>query len=43
MPKIRDAALNVGTETTRYLIIEEKYADHRPANAVAPGLCATTN
>ena len=38
--EIRHAALNVGTETTRYLIIEKKYADHRPREAVAPGLCA---
>lgn len=34
------AALNVGEETTRYLIIEKKYADQRPPEAVAPGLCA---
>jgi len=38
--EIRHAALNVGTETTRYLIIEKKYADQRPREAVAPGLCA---
>lgn len=37
--EIQHAALNVGTETTRYLIIEKKYADTRPAQAVAPGLC----
>ncbi len=38
--EIQHAALNVGTETTRYLIVEKKYADARPADAVAPGLCA---
>lgn len=38
--EIQHAALNVGTQTTRYLIIEKKYADTRPAEAVAPGLCA---
>ena len=39
--EIQHAALNVGTETPRYLIVEKKYADTRPADAVAPGLCAT--
>ena len=39
--EIQHAALNVGTETTRYLIIEKKYVDARDAEAVAPGLCAT--
>jgi quercetin dioxygenase-like cupin family protein len=39
--EIQHAALNVGEETTRYLIIEKKYADARPAEAVAPGLCPT--
>lgn len=39
--EIQHAALNVGTETTRYLIVEKKYADERPADAVTPGLCAT--
>lgn len=38
--EIQHAALNIGTQTTRYLIIEKKYADQRPAEAVAPGLCA---
>ena len=38
--EIQHAALNVGEETTRYLIIEKKYADERPPEAVAPGLCA---
>ncbi len=37
--EIQHAALNVGEETTRYLIIEKKYADARPPEAVAPGLC----
>ena len=38
--EIQHAALNVGTETTRYLIVEKKYADQRPAQAVVPGLCS---
>jgi len=38
--EVRHAALNIGAETTTYLIIEKKYADARPATAVAPGLCA---
>ncbi|MBX3430064.1 MAG: cupin domain-containing protein [Hyphomonadaceae bacterium] len=38
--EIQHAALNVGDQTTRYLIIEKKYADTRPPEAVAPGLCA---
>ena len=38
--EVRHAALNIGSQTTRYLIIEKKYADTRPAQAVAPGLCA---
>jgi hypothetical protein len=32
--------VNTGAETTPYLIVEKKYADHRPPEAVAPGLCA---
>jgi beta-alanine degradation protein BauB len=32
-------ALNIGTETTTYLIVEKKYADSRDSEAVAPGLC----
>lgn len=32
--------LNVGTETTTYLIVEKKYADTRAPEVVAPGLCA---
>ncbi len=36
----RHAALNVGAQTTRYLIVEKKYDDERPAEAVSPGLCA---
>lgn len=38
--EIRHAALNVGAETTTYLIVEKKYADARAAAEVAPGLCA---
>lgn len=38
--EIQHAALNIGTETTTYLIIEKKYADTRAPEAVAPGLCA---
>lgn len=38
--EIRHAALNIGAQTTRYLIVEKKYADTRAAEAVAPGLCA---
>jgi quercetin dioxygenase-like cupin family protein len=38
--EIRHAALNVGSETTTYLIVEKKYADTRPASAVSAGLCA---
>ena len=38
--EVRHAALNVGAETTSYLIVEKKYEDARPAEAVAPGLCA---
>lgn len=37
--EVRHAALNVGDETTTYLIFEKKYADARPPEAVAPGLC----
>ena len=32
--------VNIGAETTTYLIVEKKYADERPQSAVAPGLCA---
>lgn len=38
--EVRHAALNVGAQTTRYLIIEKKYADRRGASSVSPGLCA---
>lgn len=38
--EVRHAALNIGEQTTTYLIVEKKYEDHRPADAVAPGLCA---
>lgn len=37
--EIQHAALNIGDETTRYLIVEKKYADTRPPEAVSPGLC----
>ena len=33
-------ALNIGEQTTTYLIVEKKYADRRPPRAVSPGLCA---
>lgn len=36
----RHTALNVGSQTMRYLIVEKKYADARPTSAIAPGLCA---
>ncbi|QGZ94619.1 cupin domain-containing protein [Terricaulis silvestris] len=38
--EIQHAALNIGAETTTYLIVEKKYADVRAPEAVAPGLCA---
>ena len=38
--EVRHAALNIGEQTTTYLIVEKKYEDHRPADAVTPGLCA---
>jgi quercetin dioxygenase-like cupin family protein len=38
--EVRHAALNIGVETTRYLIVEKKHADTRPAEAVAAGLCS---
>jgi beta-alanine degradation protein BauB len=38
--EVRHQALNVGEQTTTYLIVEKKYADQRPAEAVAPGMCA---
>jgi quercetin dioxygenase-like cupin family protein len=37
--EVRHEAVNVGNETTRYLIVEKKYADARPREAVALGLC----
>jgi len=37
--EVRHEALNVGDETTTYLIVEKKYADARAPEAVAPGLC----
>jgi quercetin dioxygenase-like cupin family protein len=39
--EVRHAALNIGTETTTYLIVEKIYADRRPPQAVAPGLCTS--
>jgi beta-alanine degradation protein BauB len=38
--EVRHSALNVGAETTTYLIVEKKYADQRDAENIAPGLCA---
>jgi beta-alanine degradation protein BauB len=38
--EVRHAALNVGQETTTYLIVEKKYEDRRAPESVAPGLCA---
>jgi len=35
----RHAALNIGEQTTSYLIVEKKYADARAADEIAPGLC----
>lgn len=32
--------VNVGDQTTTYLIVEKKYADQRAPEQVAPGLCA---
>lgn len=37
--EIQHVAVNVGTETMRYLIIEKKYADRRGPASIAPGLC----
>ncbi len=31
--------VNVGDETTTYLIVEKKYADQRSPEQIAPGLC----
>jgi quercetin dioxygenase-like cupin family protein len=38
--EVRHAALNVGAQTTTYLIVEKKYEDRRRAGEIAPGLCA---
>lgn len=38
--EIAHAALNIGNETTTYLIVEKKYEDRRAPEAVAQGLCA---
>jgi quercetin dioxygenase-like cupin family protein len=37
--EVRHAALNIGAEMTRYLIVEKKYLDARAPAAVASGLC----
>jgi beta-alanine degradation protein BauB len=37
--EIRHEALNIGDETTVYLIVEKKYEDRRTQSEVAPGLC----
>jgi len=37
--EIRHQALNVGDETTVYLIVEKKYEDRRVQSEIAPGLC----
>lgn len=37
--ELRHTALNVGDQTTTYLIVEKKYLDARPQAAAAPGLC----
>lgn len=39
----RHEALNVGGETTRYLIVEKKYDERRPESDIAPGLCASAD
>jgi quercetin dioxygenase-like cupin family protein len=38
--EIVHAALNIGAETTTYLIVEKKYEDRRSADAIAQGLCS---
>lgn len=38
--EVRHAALNIGQETTTYLIVEKKYEDRRTPESIAPGLCA---
>jgi quercetin dioxygenase-like cupin family protein len=38
--EIVHAALNIGAQTTTYLIVEKKYEDRRAASDIAPGLCA---
>jgi hypothetical protein len=37
--EIAHEALNIGAETTTYLIVEKKCEDRRAPEAVAPGLC----
>ncbi|WP_395646360.1 cupin domain-containing protein [Terricaulis sp.] len=38
--EVRHAALNIGDQTTVYLIVEKKYLDTRTTAERAPGLCA---
>jgi quercetin dioxygenase-like cupin family protein len=38
--EVRHAVLNVGDETTTYLIVEKKYGDTRTPEQIAVGLCA---
>jgi quercetin dioxygenase-like cupin family protein len=40
--EVRHEALNIGNETTTYLIVEKKYADQRAPAAIAPGLCVAS-
>jgi uncharacterized cupin superfamily protein len=40
--EVRHEALNIGNETTTYLIVEKKYADQRAIAATAPGLCVAS-
>ena len=40
--EVRHEALNIGNETTTYLIVEKKYADQRAIAAIAPGLCVAS-
>ncbi len=37
--EVRHEALNIGDQSTTYLIVEKKYEDARPPAAIAPGLC----
>ena len=40
--EVRHEALNIGNETTTYLIVEKKYADQRALAAIASGLCVAS-